>query len=236
MIGMAIRLRGWSGWVHGVQRIGLVLVSLALVGIMACDDLVNTPTPQVVPLEPPGPSEPSPQVTLRVLIDPPDSGSVDVQRYGLITTEKLLPFDLGEPIILIARPNRSWLFQTWNGAINGEKAEQSLNMDVSKQVRAVFIQRTADPTTGQTQSTIAGTVKRVDQHNTIELEGNHLEKYESGENMPGLYLSMDLGRLGDFLELYSDDTFYLEEYSVGYRGHWELKGSEIVLTLTDGIP
>ncbi len=72
---------------------------------------------------------------------------------------------------------------------------------------------------------------RPAQHNVIDLDGNTLEKYETGENLSGLYLSMDLDRLGDFLQLYSDETFYLEEYEVGYSGRWEFNGNEIVLKI-----
>ncbi len=103
-------------------------------------------------------------------------------------------------------------------------------MDASKQVTAVF-ERKQPSTNAPGETAVVGKVTRPAQHNVIDLDGNTLEKYETGENLPGLYLSMDLDRLGDFLQLYSDETFYLEEYEVGYSGRWEFNGSEIVLKI-----
>ena len=169
-------------------------------------------------------------VKLNVLIEPPDSGSVEVQRFGFYATESLVRLERGEPVNLIVRPNRGWRFKHWRGALSGDQSSQLLVMDASKQVTAVF-ERKQPPTTAPGETAVVGTVTRPAQHNVIDLDGNTLEKYETGENLPGLYLSMDLDRLGDFLLLYPDETFYLEEYEVGYSGRWEFNGTEIVLKI-----
>ena len=163
---------------------------------------------------------------------------MEVQRFGFYATESLVRLKQGEPGNLIARPNRGWRFKYWSGALSGDQSSQPLVMDASKQVTAVFEQKQT-PTTAPGEAPIAapgetavvGTLTRPAQHNVIDLDGNNLEKYETGENLPGLYLSMDLDRLGDFLQLYSDETFYLEEYEVGYSGLWEFNGNEIVLKI-----
>ena len=182
-------------------------------------------------------------VILSVLIEPPDSGSVEVQGSGFYATESLVRLEQGEPVNLIVRPNRGWRFKHWRGALSGDQSSQPLVMDASKQVTAVF-ERKQPPTTapgetpiaGPGETAVVGTVTRPAQHNVIDLDGNTLEKYETGENLPGLYLSMDLERLGDFLQLFSDETFYLEEYEVGYSGRWESIGNEIVLRIPRGNP
>ena len=108
-------------------------------------------------------------------------------------------------------------------------------MDASKQVTAVF-ERMQPSTTAPGETIVVVMVTRPAQHTVIDLDGNSLEKYETDENLPGLYLSMDPDRLGDFMQLYSDETFYLEEYEVGYSGHWEFNGNEIVLKIPGGNP
>ena len=174
-------------------------------------------------------------VILSVLIEPTDSGSVEVQGYGFYAKESLVRLKQGEPVHFIAQPNRGWRFINWRGALSGDQSSQPLVMHASEQVTAVF-ERNQPPTTAPGETIVVGTVTRPAQHNIIDLDGNDLEKYETDENLPGLYLSMDLDRLGDFLQLYSDETFYLEEYEVGYSGRSEFNGNEIVLTITGENP
>ena len=108
------------------------------------------------------------------------------------------------------------------------KTTQPLAMDTSKQVTAEFF-NSGPPI-------ITGELGRLDQHNVVELEGETLEKYETDASLPGLYLYLTLERLGDFLEIRSDGTFYLEETGVGSTGRWEKSDTDIVLTFSQGTP
>ena len=221
-----------------MRALAVLTASLFAVGLVsACVDTPNGPTPTPTPtatptLTPTAPPPPTNGLSLSVLIEPPDSGSVEVQRFGIFTTESLVRLEQVEPVNVIARPNRGWRFKHWRGALSGDQFTQPLAMDASKQVTAVF-ERQQPPG----EITVVGTVTRPAQHNVIDLDGNNnLETYETGEDLPGLYLSMDLDRLGDFLQLFSDETFYLEEYQVGYSGRWELNGNEIVLKISAANP
>ena len=70
-------------------------------------------------------------------------------------------------------------------------------------------------------------LQRVGEHNVIDSGGKYWEKYETDDNLPGIYLSMVLDHLGDFLELHPDGTFYLEENGVGFSGVWERMSDDI---------
>ena len=219
----------------------LAILLLFLLALGACVSPTPTPTPSDTPIAPPpvvtptATTAPTTWVILSMLIEPPNSGSVEIQRFGFYATESLVRLKQSEPVNLIVRPNRGWRFKHWGGALSGDQSSQPLVMDASKQLTAVF-ERKQPPTTGPNEITIVGTVTRPAQHNVIDLDGNNLEKYETGDNLPGLYLSMDLDRLGDFLQLFADETFYLEEYEVGYSGRWEFNGNEIVLKIPGENP
>ncbi len=207
-----------------------VLLTAVLI-VASCGGALTTSTQS--PTETQTPTDagaPTTAVILSVLIEPTNSGSVEVERFGFYATESLIRLEQGEPVNLIVRPNRGWSFVHWRGALSGDQSSQPLVMDASKQVTAVF-ERKQPSTTAPGETAVVGTVTRPAQHNVIDLDGNTLEKYETGENLPGLYISLDLDRLGDFLQLYSDETFYLEEYEVGYSGRWEFNGNEIVLKI-----
>lgn len=88
----------------------------------------------------------------------------------------------------------------------------------------------ASPPVPTGSNTLTVPLSRKGEHNVIDLRGNDWEQYETDENLPGLYLRIDLDHLGDFLELHPDGTFYSEERGQGFSGNWESKGNDIILT------
>jgi serine/threonine-protein kinase len=72
----------------------------------------------------------------------------------------------------------------------------------------------------------------LDNSTLTDPDGKYWEKYESdATGLAGLYLrSDDINRFGDFLELNSDGTFYLEEKGVLSTGKWNFEADQVILT------
>jgi len=71
----------------------------------------------------------------------------------------------------------------------------------------------------------------VDGQSIVEVGGKYWERYESGDDLVGLYLRTDnINSFGDYLEFDSDGTFYLEEDGGLRTGEWRLEGEEVILT------
>ena len=139
---------------------------LALSGLLLLACTQPAPTPTLIPTTTSTPISPTPpdtpitlpltgtptatgptiRVILSVLIEPTDSGSVEVQGYGFYAKDSLVRLKQGEPVHLIAQPNRGWRFKNWRGALSGDQSSQPLVMDASEQVTAVF-ERKQPPTT-----------------------------------------------------------------------------------------
>ena len=103
----------------------LTLVLLFLVSA-ACELGLGLPTP--VP----------DQVELSVLIRPPDKGYVEVDG-AIINSGIAVGFPGGKLVNLVAKSSEAgWVFARWERDLSGTDAEETILMDGSKVVRAVF--------------------------------------------------------------------------------------------------
>jgi hypothetical protein len=70
----------------------------------------------------------------------------------------------------------------------------------------------------------------IDNHVVIDPSGKYWEKYESGTDLPGIYLRMDdVTSVRDFLDLKPDGTFDQEQDGDPTSGTWEVEGNTITL-------
>ncbi len=87
------------------------------------------------------------------------------------------------------------------------------------------------PTAAPSVVTLALQRRIVDGQSIVEAGGQYWERYESGDDLVGLYLRTDnINSFGDYLEFDSDGTFYLEEDGELRTGEWKLEGEEVILT------
>ena len=130
----------------------------------------TAPTGEPMPTSRPAVTEPTPTPTpstveLSVLIEPPDTGIIEIGGSA-VPSGVAKPIQRGDLINLTARPaEERWQFSHWEGDLTGPEAAQALHMDSAKIVRAVFrvagpatvvgANFSANPVTGQVPLTVA---------------------------------------------------------------------------------
>lgn len=67
-------------------------------------------------------------------------------------------------------------------------------------------------------------------HNVIDPDGKRWEKFQTGESVPGIYLSLNFDHLGDFMFLRLDQTLFGEVGGKLVNGSWERLGDKMTLT------
>ena len=98
------------------------------------------PAPTAVPAPTDALSCPSGQrVELSVLVEPLDSGHVELPGSVIITTGGATPVCRDDQINVIARPTESYRFDHWEGDISGPRSTGAVVMTQSKVIRAVFV-------------------------------------------------------------------------------------------------
>ena len=80
-------------------------------------------------------------VALSVLITPLDAGFVEIAGERTLSSGQATEVNRNDQINLIARPTNpaQWKFSRWGGDLQGPHASESLIMDSSKKIRAVFV-------------------------------------------------------------------------------------------------
>lgn len=74
--------------------------------------------------------------------------------------------------------------------------------------------------------------KQKDDRIVLENETQYWDKYQSGSELPGLYLRSDsINSFGDYLELFPGGTFSLELDNSYLTGIWALESENLILTL-----
>ncbi len=81
-------------------------------------------------------------VALSVLITPLDAGFVDIAGERTLSNGQATEVNRNDQINLVARPSdpAKWRFDRWGGDLQGPFASESLIMDSSKKIRAVFVE------------------------------------------------------------------------------------------------
>ena len=66
----------------------------------------------------------------------------------------------------------------------------------------------------------------------LENDTQYWDKYQSGSELPGLYLRSDsINSFGDYLEIFPGGIFSLELDNRYFTGIWALEGEKLILTL-----
>ena len=74
--------------------------------------------------------------------------------------------------------------------------------------------------------------KQEDDRIVLENETQYWDKYQSGLELPGLYLRSDsVESFGDYLEFFPGGVFSLELDSLYLTGIWNVEGENLILTL-----
>ena len=72
--------------------------------------------------------------------------------------------------------------------------------------------------------------ERIGNHNVIDSGNGSFEKFAVSEEVPGVYISMNLATLGDFLKLDDTNMFFAETAAQTWQGEWKIEGENVVLT------
>lgn len=81
----------------------------------------------------------SQRVELSVLVEPLDSGNVEIGGSEILTNGGATPVCKDDQMNIIARPNQGWIFDHWELDINGTRSTEVIVMTSSKKIRAMFI-------------------------------------------------------------------------------------------------
>ncbi len=97
-----------------------------------------SPTPPVMP---PLQSVSTDTVALSVLIEPLDVGQVEIAGERTLSNGQATEVNRNDQINVIARPNdqATWRFDRWGGDLQGRFPAETLVMDSSKKIRAIFV-------------------------------------------------------------------------------------------------
>ena len=88
------------------------------------------------------------RVELSVLVEPLDTGNVEIAGSGILTSGGATPVCKDDQMNIIARANDGWRFDPWELDVTGTRVTQVIVMTISKQVRAFFVRvddRTPEP-------------------------------------------------------------------------------------------
>ena len=79
------------------------------------------------------------RVELSVLVEPLDSGNVEIAGSEILTTGGATPVCRDDQMNITARPNDGYKFDHWELDVTGTKSTEVIVMTGSKKVRAMFV-------------------------------------------------------------------------------------------------
>lgn len=103
-----------------------------------------TATPTQAPLAFPECSS-NQRVELSVLVEPLDSGNVEIAGSEILTNGAATPVCKEDQINIIARPNDGWRFDHWELDVNGTRPTAVIVMTSSRKIRAMFVPVDQEP-------------------------------------------------------------------------------------------
>ena len=123
---------------------------------------------------------------------------------------------------------------------DGRSEVRSINFQVIGDGPVAMVEPTPTDTPGQPPPPESPTVGPTPQnafiftmegeHNVIDPDGKRWEKFQTGQSVPGMYLSLNFDHLGDFLLLRLDQTLFGEVGGKLVDGSWDRLGDKMTLT------